>query len=184
MPPELSQRDTSTAWEAAVVASGLPVAVGDAAKPKPRLAFGAPLPVGMAAEAELIDVVLTERLAAWRVREALDAPPPGGLDAGRLADVWLGGPPLAGRVVAADYRVTLGGTSDAAALEVAATELLEARTLLRERLKGDGVVRYDLRPLLIDVRVVGAGSPVVADPHPIPPGARDRPARGGRPGPR
>jgi len=31
-------------------------------------------------------------------------------------DVWLGGPPLAGRVVAADYRIELAGAPDAAAL--------------------------------------------------------------------
>ena len=37
-----------------------------------RISFGAPLPVGMAAEGELIDVVLTERWPAWRVREALE----------------------------------------------------------------------------------------------------------------
>ena len=160
--PELSQRETFTAWEDAVVASGLPVAVGDAAKPKPRLAFGAPLSVGLAAEAELIDVVLTERLPAWRVRAALTPHLPAGWTLEDLADVWLGGPPLAGRVVAADYRVTLGGMSDAAALEVAATELMEARALPRERVKGDGVVRYDLRPLLADVRVAEAGPPVVA----------------------
>ena len=38
-----------------------------------RVSFGAPLPLGIAAEAELIDLVLVERLPAWRVREALIA---------------------------------------------------------------------------------------------------------------
>jgi radical SAM-linked protein len=159
--PELSQRDTLAAWETAIVASGLPVAVGDAAKPKPRVAFGAPLSVGLPAEAELIDVVLTERLPAWHVRGALTPHTPVGWTLEDLADVWLGGPPLAGRVVAADYRVTLGPASDSAALGSAAADLLGARTLPRERAKGDGMVRYDLRPLLVDVRVVKAGPPVV-----------------------
>ena len=38
---------------------------------RPRISFGAPLPVGMAADGELIDVVLTERWPVWQVREAL-----------------------------------------------------------------------------------------------------------------
>jgi hypothetical protein len=78
--------------------------------------------------------------------------------------VWLAGPPLAGRVAAADYRVTL--TTDASAepdlsdrLTLAGSTLLGARRIERQRRKGDGVVTYDLRPLLIDVRVV-AGDPV------------------------
>lgn len=159
--PELSQRDTFTAWDGAIVASGLPVWIGDAAKPKSRIAFGAPLTVGMAAEGELVDVVLTERLPAWQVRDALGPHVPTGWTLGDLADVWLGGPPLAGRVVAADYRVSLGGSATGAQVERAAAALLAARALPRERAKGDGTVRYDLRPLLADITVVTPGPPVV-----------------------
>ena len=73
--------------------------------------------------------------------------------------MWLGGPALVGCVVAADYRVALSGAPTAEAIAVAARSLLEARTLPRERAKGDGIVRYDLRPLLADV-VVLVGPPV------------------------
>jgi radical SAM-linked protein len=159
--PGLSQRETFTAWDEAIAAAGLPVWVGDPAKPKPRLAFGAPLSVGQVAEAELIDVVLTERLPAWQVRSSLAPHVPHGWTLDDLADVWLGGPPLAGRVVAADYRVTLGGPATGAQVDEAAAALLAARSLPRERAKGDGTVRYDLRPLLADLRVVTAGLPVV-----------------------
>jgi radical SAM-linked protein len=135
--------------------------VGDPAKPKPRVVFGAPLTVGMAAERELIEVVLAERLPAWQVREALAGRLPDGWSLVDLADVWLGGPALAGRVAAADYRVVLSGLSDAAALERAAGTLLAARSLPRERAKGDILVRYDLRPLLVDIQLVDAGPPSV-----------------------
>ncbi len=159
--PELSQRDTLAAWDRTVVASGLPVVGGDVAKPKPRVAFGAPLSVGMAAEAELIDVVLTDRLPAWQVRAALQPNLPDGWSLEDLTDVWLGGPPLAGRVVAADYRVTLAGAAAGPTVADAAAAMLASRTLPRDRAKGDGTVRYDLRPLLADLRVVDPGPPVV-----------------------
>ena len=166
--PELSQRDTFAAWDEAIAAAGLPGWTGDATKPKPRLSFGAPLSVGMVAEAELIDVLLTERWPAWRVREALGPRVPEGWTIVDLADVWLGGPPLAGRVVAAEYRLTLEGDpsgptdrpATGAAVTTAARTLLAARSLPRERAKGDGTVRYDLRPLLVDIAVVDDGPPV------------------------
>ena len=134
--------------------------VGDPAKPKPRVVFGAPLTVGMASEGELLEIVLTERLPAWQVREALTPDLPDGWSLVDLADVWLGGPALVGRVVAADYRVTLGGSGDAPAIASAAQALLDARSILRERLKSGSPVTYDLRPLLADIQMVDPGPPV------------------------
>jgi len=158
--PRLSQRDLAAAWDQAVDASGLPVVVGDPARPKPRVVFGAPLTVGMASDGELLEIVLTQRLPAWQVREALTPLLPDGWSLVDLADVWLGGPALVGRVIAADYRITLGGSGDATALAAAAQALLDARSLPRERLKGGSPVPYDLRPLLADIQVVEPGPPV------------------------
>jgi radical SAM-linked protein len=147
------QRDVAGEWAAAIEASGLPLAWTEGARSRPRIAFGAPLPVGMAANAELLDVVLTDRWPAWRVREALTDHLPGGWRLVDLHDVWLAGPPLAGRVAAADYRVTLAGAVPLERLRAAAAELLAAASVSRRRARGDGTVEYDLRPLLIDVAV-------------------------------
>lgn len=170
--PEQSQRDLAASWEAAIVASGLPLAWSEGATPRPRISFGAPLPVGMAAHGELIDLVLTERLPVWQVREALAAATPPGWRLVDLGDVWLGGPPLAGRVVAADHRIELAASApvvpggppagpSADLLAAACRSLLSARRIERERAKGAGVVTYDLRPLVADVRVEDPGPPVV-----------------------
>lgn len=158
--PVLTQRELFAAWDTAVAESGLPVAVGNPAKPRPRVVFGAPLTVGMPSEGELLEMTLTERLPAWQVREALTDRLPDGWSLLDLADVWLGGPALAGRVAAADYRVTLGGAATAASVEGAARALLGARSIPRDRAKGDGTIRYDLRPLLVDVQVANPGPPV------------------------
>jgi hypothetical protein len=119
----------------------------------------------MAAEGELVDVVLTERLPVWRVREALASHLPAGWSLVGVHDVWLGGPALPGRVGGADHLVTLvSGSGEAvggAELVGAAERLLAASSLPRERPKGDRMVHYDLRPLLIGITVVGVGSPVV-----------------------
>jgi radical SAM-linked protein len=158
--PAAAQRDVADAWATAVETAGLPLARTEGDRPRPRISFGAPLPVGIAADRELIDIVLVERWPAWRVREALQGRLPEGWRLVELVDVWLAGPPLAGRVVAADYRIELAGSVDPPELGRAASDLLATSRLPRERPKGAGTVTYDLRPLLIDL-AVEPGSPVV-----------------------
>lgn len=159
------QRDVAEAWLATLEAAGLPLARTEGARARARVSFGAPIPVGMAADGELIDVVLTERWPAWRVRELLDGRLPAGWRLVELNDVWLAGPPLAGRVAAADYRITLAASPaiDPAGLRDAAQTLLAASRIVRQRAKGAGTVDYDLRALLVDVGVADAGPPVVIE---------------------
>ena len=127
---------------------------------RPRIAFGAPIPARLALEAELADIVLTEFVPTWRVREGLAEHLPDGWRLVDVHDVWLGSPALAGQVVAADYRIEVAG-AEADALAAAAADLLIATELPRERPKGGSTVRYDLRTLLADVGVVDSGPPVV-----------------------
>jgi radical SAM-linked protein len=157
--PALPQRDVGEAWVAAIEGARLPLAHTEGDRPRPRISFGAPLPVGMAAEGELIDVVLLERWPAWRVREALTPTLPEGWRLVDLVDVWLAGPPLAGRVAAADYRIELAGDVSPDRVSTAAMELVASAAIPRERPKGGTTVTYDLRPLILDVGV-DAGPPV------------------------
>ena len=158
--PRLAGRDLNEAWETALQVAGLPLARGGGARPKAPVAFAAPLPVGMVAEAELMDVLLCDRWPAWRAREALTGAMLRGWSMTDLEDVWLGAPALAAAVCAADYRIALGGDAEAAGLAKAAERVLQARSVFRTREKGGSSVRYDLRPLLESVEVV-AGSPVM-----------------------
>ena len=157
--PGRSGRDQTETWEAAFESSGLPW-FRPAGRARPRVAFAAPLPTGIAAEHELADIVLTAVEPAWRVREAMADRLPEGWRLVDLYDVWLGAPALAGQVVAADYLIDLGD-ADPGAIAAAAAALLAAERLPRERLKGSSTVRYDLRPLLADVRVANAGPPLL-----------------------
>jgi radical SAM-linked protein len=158
---DVTQRDVGEAWERTIVESGLPIAMTEADRPRPRISFGAPLPVGVAADRELIDVVLTERLPAWHVREALAGRTPPGWTIVELHDVWLAGPPLAGRVGAADYRIELAGEGlDGGVVSAAIERLRTARSITRLRAKGGATVEYDLRPLLMGLELVGSDRPV------------------------
>jgi len=155
--PALPQREQQAAWEEALAACGLPLAGLDLPVPRPRIVMGAPLTVGMPAEGELVDLLLVERLPVDVVRGRLAAALPVGHELVDLHDVWLGEPSLAGRVVAADYRVELAAADrgpDPGRLALASETLLAAPTLPRTRDKGGRAVSYDLRPLVAAIDVL------------------------------
>ena len=157
--PALAGRDLTESWENALEMSGLPL-FRPTGRARGRAAFGAPLPVSLVAERELVDIVLTEVVPIWQVRDRLADRLPDGWELVDLHDVWLGAPALAGQVVAADYRIEVRG-ADGATLAVACEALLAATALPRERTRSGSTVRYDLRPLLVDVAVAAPGPPVL-----------------------
>jgi hypothetical protein len=157
---DLVGRELTEAWDHAIEATGLPLYRGSQGS-RARVAWAAPLPSRMAAERELAEIVLTETLPVWRVRDALTRCLPNGWSLVDLHDVWLGEAALAGRVSGAVYRLTLEVDTDSTALAAAAVSLMAATELRRTRLKGGATVPYDLRPLLAAVDVADPGPPIV-----------------------
>jgi radical SAM-linked protein len=164
--PALTHREIVDPWlERLACRLPLPRPEG---RPRPALSFAAPLPLGMPVERDLADLVLADRLPIHFVRERVATSLPEGIEVVDLHDVWLGAPPLAASLAAADYRLIVtpnadsrgssGATADRrdalqATLERAADDLLRARTLPRERTRGSSRVSYDLRPLVSAIRV-------------------------------
>jgi hypothetical protein len=159
---ETAQRLQQSGWEAALVASGLPLVGLDTPRARPRFAAAAPLAAAIPGEAELMDTWLTARLPRWSVREALLAVLPPKHRLVDLFDVWLGEAALPGRVAASVYRAELESGPDAEALRAAAGRIGAARTLPRERRRGEATVAYDLRPFVetIEIRSGGSGTTV------------------------
>ncbi len=141
-------------WATILGPAGLPLAGQGGTRV--RVAQAAPLPLGIAGEREVVDVYLADRRTVAQVREAVvGALPPGWLLVD-LHDVWVGAPTSAASVVAADYRVLVAGETRWA-LEGAALALLAAASLPRERRRDTRTTAYDLRPLLLDLRVRSGG---------------------------
>ncbi len=122
--PELAGRELIDVWETALEASALPL-FRPVGRVRGRIAFGAPIPATLEVERELADILLTEFVPTWRVREGLADHLPDGWRLVDLYDVWLGSPALAGQVAAADYRIGVTG-ADGPALAAAAARLLAA----------------------------------------------------------
>jgi radical SAM-linked protein len=158
----LSHLDAVRLWERAFRRGGIPIATSQGFSPRSKLVFAAPLQLGMLAEHELADLFLAERLTASDMRDRLAAGIPRGYVVVDLHDVWVGAPAIAPQLVAADYRMTVLNV-EPAQLERAAAGLMAAERLSRERRKEARSTTYDLRPLLLDLRMRPA------DPEAIPP---------------
>jgi len=165
---DLAHRDIEALWAEGLARAGVPVAMTEGARPRPRIAFAAPVPVGLTAEREPLDLFLAERLTIADLRDRLLAALPPGHELVDLHDVWTGEPSIAGRVVAADYQVEVNGV-EPAELREAVSRLLGARRLERPRRKGEAGRTYDLRALIVGLEVrPGAGRGAVASPATIP----------------
>ena len=135
------------AWASLLERSGLPPA--------------AQLPLGIAGEREIVDVVLAAHLPAAEVRERVRAGLPPPVELVDLHDVWVGAPSASAALVAADYRVEVAGVSPLA-LRVAADALLAVSTLPRERRREKKMQTIDLRPLIISLSVAAVLPPAGA----------------------
>lgn len=157
-PARRTHRELADQWMETLESASLPIA-RPAGRARPILAFALPMPAGMACERELADLTLARLTPAWTIRETVSDAAPEGVEIVQLADVWTGRPALAAAVRGAVYRASLEAGVDVTAVRRAAHDMLAAERLDRDRLKGGGRVRYDLRPLLGGVSIEDADPP-------------------------
>jgi radical SAM-linked protein len=148
----LAHLDAMKLWERAFRRAGIPVAQTEGFNPRPRIVFAAPLPLGLLAEREIVDLVLCERLTRHDLRVRLERDLPNGFGLVDLYDVWVNAPSVASQLESATYRVEVAG---APSREIARgiAELLGTDRLDRRRVKEKKTIEYDLRPLVLDLGV-------------------------------
>ncbi|MFI5259545.1 MAG: TIGR03936 family radical SAM-associated protein [Candidatus Limnocylindrales bacterium] len=137
------------AWAALLERGGLPLV------PEPgrgRVVPAAQLPLGIAGEREIIDVVLSTRLPLAEVRARVRASLPPPVELVDLHDVWVGAPSAAAAIVAADYRVEVAGVSPLS-LGAATEAILAAAALPYERRREKKTQQFDLRPLILSLTI-------------------------------
>lgn len=162
----LSHLDFVRAFERATRRAGLPVALSEGFSPAPKIAYGWPLPVGMAGLAEYLDMELTSRVPPETVQAALNDQLPDGFEVREAFYLSPHGPSVMAEMNRGAYTATADaegfGLEDwrDAARRALAQERLE---LVRERGGTDGrpVKRkaVDVRPVIdrLEVRSVADG---------------------------
>lgn len=146
-----STRDFQRALERALRRTGVPMAYSQGFNPHPRISYTNAAPTGTASEAEYAELAVTSVLDPERVRAALDAALPTGLDVLEVVEVRA--PDLADRLQASVWTVELPGVGEDEARSAVAT-LLAAETVEVSRLTKSGMRTFDARgPILrLDVR--------------------------------
>lgn len=153
----LPHGDLMRAFHRAFRVAELPVVFSQGFTPRPRAAFGPPLPVGVTGGREAMDLELVPPVPADLVAR-LNAALPEGLVVLDAAPSPAG-PALAAAVVAADYRVAFPPHGDRPALAARLAEFAtaEAMPVTKER-HGRPDRTIDLKRAVLDVRIADQGN--------------------------
>jgi radical SAM-linked protein len=153
-----SHRDFQRSFERALRRADVPMAYSAGFSPHPRISYANAAPTGAASEAEYLEIAVTQRCDVDRLRAALDAALPPGLDVLEIVEART--PGLADRLEASVWRLELPGVppDDAAA---AVTAFLAAAEVTVERLTKTGMRTFDARSAVVRLEV----EQPVSDPH-------------------
>ena len=157
----LGQRDLVDAWQHACEQGKVPLAYSEGKRPSPHISIAAPLPQGVTSTCELLDLYLTDHLSPTDVLRRLSEHLPCGIKPLAGHEVGLNAPSLQSQVRVAEYVVNASG-ADTGAVRKAIAATLSAHTLPSEYRRETRVKGYDLRPLILDLRLQdGEGGPTV-----------------------
>ena len=137
-----SHHDFTRALERALRRAGVPMAYSAGFTPHPKISYiGAAAPTGVASDAEYLELGLASVVDVDRLRAALDASLPDGLDVLECVEVRPGTGSLADRIDGSAWRVELPGVA-LAELETALGAFLAAERVEVERLTKSGRRRW------------------------------------------
>lgn len=144
----ISHLDLMRLWSRALRRAGISVAYSEGFSPHPRISLGAPLPIGVTSEAELMDITVQHAVSPHFLFTALRQQLPIGIDIVEIHEVPLTSPSLQSQLRYAEYRVEVGDSRSEDEMRTAIDSLLQAESLPWQHMRDTGPRRYDLRPLI------------------------------------
>ena len=145
-----SHRDFGRAFERALRRAGVPMAYSSGFSPHPRISYPNASPTGAASEAEYLEIGLAIACDPDKVRVALDAALPPGLDVVEVAPARPGA--LAAELTGSRWQVDLAGLSTAT-LQTARDAFLGEDQVLVQRMTKNGMREFDARAAVIRLEV-------------------------------
>jgi radical SAM-linked protein len=151
-----SHRDFTRALERALRRAGVPMAYSAGFTPHPKISYaGTAAPTGVASEAEYLELGLASVVDVDRLRAALDASLPDGLDLLECVEVRPGTGALPDRIDASAWRIELPGVTPAELAAALATFLAADRVEV-ERLTKTGRRELDARAPVVSASASAA----------------------------
>jgi len=143
-----STRDFQRALERALRRAAVPMAFSAGFHPHPKISYANAAPTGTASEAEYFEISVTERVDPQRLRAALDAALPQGLDVLEVVEATPGA--LADRLQASDWVMEFRGMP-VATLSHAAAQLLAQERVEVTRVMKNGPRTFDVRCAVVSL---------------------------------
>ena len=152
-----SHRDFQRALERALRRANVPMAYSAGFNPHPKISYANAAPTGAASEAEYVELALTAVVDPERLRQALDAALPPGLDLVQVVEAGPGA--LADRLQASVWQVELPGL-EPEVVQAALETFLAAERVEVSRMMKDGPRIFDARAAVISARLVHEPAPI------------------------
>jgi radical SAM-linked protein len=144
----IGSRELAEVFYRVVRRASLPVASSAGYHPLPRLSFGPGLPLGLASDAEFLDLDLTDHVAPDVLVRSLDGQLPDGMRIEAAAPLLPGAPGIGAAITAFRYRVEIPSSvcaGETLAARVAAFEAAASFPVVK-RGKGGAERTVDVRP--------------------------------------
>lgn len=154
-----SHRDFARAFERALRRADIPMAYSSGFNPHPRISFANAAPTGAATESEYLEIGLSAVCDPGKVRDALDAALPPGLDVVTVVEGTGRG--LTDRLTGSRWRIQWPGF-DPAVAQRAVAALLASDEVLVERLTKQGVRQFNARDAVVELNVETDGIELVS----------------------
>ena len=152
----VSHLDLMRVWERVCKRAGLPLATSHGFSPRPKIALAAPLAVGVTSEAELLDLLLTERVDPATTMQRLSAELTAGLTLFEVREGPLKQASLQSMLKAAEYVVDVPDSRTIEDWRTAIDVLLARDEIPWSHQRGNETKSYDLRNLVFDLDAVSA----------------------------
>jgi radical SAM-linked protein len=156
-----SHRDFGRAFERALRRARVPMAYSSGFSPHPRISYANASPTGAASEAEYLEIGLAEPCDPDKVRTALDAALPPGLDVVEVVPSPPGA--LADLLTGSRWAVDLVGV-EAATVQQAVDRLLAQESVQVERMTKNGLRHFDARAAVVSLALEQPVAPATASP--------------------
>lgn len=147
----VSHLDLMRVWDRVCKRASLPLATSRGFSPRPKIALAAPLAVGATSEAEILDLLLTERVDLRSTMRALSAELTAGL---RIIDIREGPlkqASLQSMLRAACYEVEVPDQRSHQDWQQAIDGLMAQEEIPWSHQRGKDTKSYDLRPLILEI---------------------------------
>lgn len=151
----VSHLDLMRVWERVCKRAGLPLASSRGFSPRPKIALAAPLAVGATSEAEILDVLLTERVDLQLTLLTLSTELTAGLRIIEVREGPLKQASLQSMLRAACYEVEVPDPRSPDEWQRAIDELLGREEIRWSHRRGKDTKSYDLRPLILTIELLG-----------------------------